>query len=175
MTQNPLSSTPTRARGPALRQVTEEARLFFGARAAAAITVSSSMPVLIVGTSQVATRLDRAQWDACDGPGVDAMEQLQVFNIADLAAARSWPQFSDLARARGVLSSLAVPITWRGRALGALNLYSPDLDGFAGCEPLGLEFATAAAVVLSTPMAEQAPRTPRRLAADGARAERAVS
>ncbi len=175
MTHNPPSSTPTRAHGPALRQVTEEARLVLGASAAAAITVSSSMPVLIVGTSHVATQLDRAQWDAGDGPAVDAMEHLQVFNIADLAAARSWPQFSDLARARGVLSSLAVPITWRGRALGALNLYSPDLDGFAGYEPLGLRFATAAAVVLSTPMAEQAPGTPRQIAADGARAERAVS
>lgn len=175
MNQNPPTSTPTRAYGPALRQVTEEARLVLGACAAAAITVSSGTPVLIVGTSKMATQLDRAQWDAGDGPGLDAMEQLQVFNVADLAAARSWPQFSDLARARGVRSSLAVPITWRGRALGALNLYSPDLDGFAGCEPLGLQFATTAAVVLSTPMAEQAPATPRQIAAGGARAERAVS
>jgi GAF domain-containing protein len=133
----------------ALLQLVEEARVLVRSCTGAAITVISGLPAQIVGTSLLATRLDQAQWASGQGPGLDAVHQLQVFNVADLGAARSWPEFTGLALGRGVASCLAVPIIWRGRALGALNLYSESADGFAGQERLGLQLAADAAVALS--------------------------
>jgi GAF domain-containing protein len=178
MTDQPPPPSPVTAHEPALRQVTAEALLLVRSCSAAAVTVICRDPMVIVGTSALAIRLDQAQWDSVQGPGIDAIQQLQVFNVADLAAARSWPQFTTLALAAGLMSSLAVPVIWRGRAIGALNLYSAEPDGFAGLEPLGLRLASNAALALSTPA--EVPARERRLAAapagtDELPRERAVS
>ncbi|MFP5377652.1 MAG: GAF domain-containing protein, partial [Acidimicrobiia bacterium] len=83
------------------------------------------------------------------GPGIDALRQLQVFNVASLASAPAWPEFTELALAQGVRSTLAVPVTAGGRALGVLNLYSADVDAFAGREPIALRYASDAASMLA--------------------------
>lgn len=166
---------PSPAQAPheqALRQLVEEARVLVRGCCGAAISVGSVPPARIVGTSPLATRLDEAQWASGRGPGLDAIHQLQVFNVADLDAARSWPEFTRMALVRGVASCLAVPITWRGRALGALNLYSQRADGFAGQERLGLQLAADAAVALSASAVEPAGQ---REPAAPARPEPAVS
>ncbi|MGH9178944.1 MAG: GAF domain-containing protein [Acidimicrobiales bacterium] len=178
MTDQPPLSPPVTVHEPTLRHVTAEALLIVRSCSAVAVTVATYAPVMILGTSAVAVQLDQAQWEAGQGPGIDAIQQLQVFNVADLAATRSWPEFTALAVAHGLRSSLAVPVTWRGRAMGALNLYSVEPDGFAGLEPLGLRLASDAALALSTP-ADTVARE-RRLAtaptgADERPRERAVS
>lgn len=172
MTRHPPSPAPA-PHNQALRELAEEARVLVRTCTGAAITVISGLPARFVGTSLLATRLDQAQWDSGQGPGLDAIHQLQVFNVADLGTARSWPEFTKMARGRGVASCLAVPITWGGRALGALNLYSQTPDGFAGQERLGLQLAADAAVALSASEAEPADRPVP--AADDVRQEPAVS
>lgn len=132
----------------ALRLVAERACSSAGC-VAAGITVVRGGVGLVVGTSLLGRRLEQDQWDAGQGPGLDAMRQLQVFNVACLVTATSWPEFVPLARSRGVRSSLAMPITLRGQALGALDLYSLDPEWFNGAEQLGLHYAGEAARVLS--------------------------
>lgn len=178
MTEQPPLSPPVTVHEPALRQVTADALLLVRSCSAAAVTVASHAPVLIVGSSALAIQLDQSQWELGQGPGIDAIQQLQVFNVADLAATRSWPEFTAVAMALGLRSSLAVPVTWRGRAIAALNLYATEVDGFAGLEPLGLRLAGDAASALSS--YADGPARERRLAAgahgaDEIPRERAVS
>jgi hypothetical protein len=133
----------------ALRLVAEHARATAGCAAAGLTVVRAEGLPLILGTSLLGTELEQAQWDAGDGPGLDAIGQLQVFNVGSLATARSWPLFAQQAVARSVGSCLAVPIILRGRARGALDLYATEPDGFEGAERVALRFAAEAAVALS--------------------------
>lgn len=147
------TTVPLPAHHQALRRVAEEALDQFPSSAAAGVAVvGDDTPRLLVGTSLLAQQLEAAQWELGDGPGVDAMHHLQVFNVPCLTATTSWPEFSKLATSRGVRSNLSVPITWRGRAVGALTLYSPERDAFAGHEVIGLRSAAAAALALSIPV-----------------------
>lgn len=132
-----------------LRLVAEQACSAAGCVAAGVTVVRPEGSPLILGTSLLGAQMERAQWDSGDGPGLDAIGQLQVFNVACLATARSWSLFVHQATARGVASCLAVPIILRGRALGALDLYSTEPAAFEGAERAGLHFASEAAVALS--------------------------
>lgn len=136
--------------GDALRLVVEQARSSLAGCDAAAVTaVVGERPVMVVGTNLLGCQLEEAQWGAGRGPGIDAMRQLQVFNVASLAAALSWPEFTRAALGRGMRSALSVPVTTRGRALGVLNLYSSQPGAFTGREPIALRHASAAALLLA--------------------------
>lgn len=141
---------PEEAHEEALRLVADEARAVLpGCEAAGVTVVHGEDPLLVVGTSLLGRQLEDLQWDAGHGPGIDAIRQLQVFNVACLASARSWPEFTRVALSRGVRSSLTVPLTARGRALGALTLYSFEKDAFTGHEHVGIRYAVEAAAVLA--------------------------
>lgn len=132
-----------------LRLVAEQACSTVGCVAAGVTVVRPDGLPLILGTSLLGTQVERAQWDSGHSPGLDAIGQLQVFNVASLATAPAWPLFVVQATAHGIRSCLAAPIILRGRALGALNLYSTEPDAFDGAERVGLHFAGEAAVALS--------------------------
>jgi len=140
---------PEEVEEQALRLVAERACSVTGCAAAGATVVRAKGTPLILGTSLLGAQTEQAQWDSGHGPGLDAIGQLQVFNVASLATARSWSLFVQYAIARGVRSCLAVPIILRGRALGALNLYSTEPAAFDGAEQVGLHFAGEAALALS--------------------------
>lgn len=106
----------------ALRRVAEQACVQAGCVAAGVTLLRGDEPAMLIGTSLLGRQLEQAQWDAGEGPGIDAIRQLQVFNVSCLATATSWPEFAPLATSRGVRSSLAVPIILRGQALGSLDL-----------------------------------------------------
>ena len=134
----------------ALLAVADGARsMVAGCTAAAVTVVRHDEPVLLVATSLRGRQLERAQWTAGHGPSIDAIRQLQVFNVASLAATASWPEFASVALARGVHSVLALPVTARGGALGVLALYGGDPGAFDGHEADGLRYATGAAAVLA--------------------------
>lgn len=133
----------------ALRLVAEQACRRAGAATAGMTVVRGDDPALVVGTSLLGHQLEQAQLAAGHGPGLDAIRQLQVFNVDCLATNASWPAFTPVAVSRGVRSSLAVPIILHGRALGVLDLYSLDPGAFEGAEQVGLHFAAEAAKVLS--------------------------
>lgn len=133
-----------------LRLVAEQARTQAGCLAAGVTVVEQGAPALVVGTSLLGHQLEQVQWDLGQGPGMEAMRQLQVFNVACLATSRSWPDFVASALSRGVRSTLAVPVILRGRALGALDFYSDRPDGFEDAERVALHFAGEVAAALAT-------------------------
>lgn len=134
-----------------LQQIADDARRDVeGCTAAGISLVGADGPAVVAATTLLARQLELAQWEAGEGPGLDAVRQLQVFNVASLASSRCWPAFARLAAARGVQSMLAVPITHRGRALGVLQLYGSAPDVFAGHERTGLHHAAVAALSLTT-------------------------
>ena len=140
---------PDEAEESTLRLVAEQACAQALCVAAGVTLVRGNGSVLVVGTSLLGRQLEQTQWDLGQGPGLDAIRQLQVFNVACLVTTRSWPDFVPQAVSRGIKSSLAVPIVLRGQALGALDLYSFEPAAFDGVEQVGLHFATEAAVALS--------------------------
>lgn len=134
----------------ALRRVVTLAQAGLPGCVAASLTLvrgGRAMPV--VSTAEVARQLDAIQCRAGEGPCLDAIRQLQVFNVATSAEARSWPAFSEAAAERGIQSSLSVPLTAGGEAIGALNLYGGAADSFAGCEAVAVVFGTEAAATVS--------------------------
>ena len=143
-------AAPAEADTEALRRVAEEASSLVGTCAAAAITVMTAEDeAVVVSTCPLGQELEEAQWASGEGPGLDAIRQFQVFNIASLLTTTSWPAFRAVAASHGVRSTLSVPIVHRGRVLGALDLYGLDAGVFDGQEQVGLRFATRAAQVLA--------------------------
>jgi len=134
-----------------LKRVVGLAQARIGGCAAASVTLvrgGRAMPV--VSTAEVARELDAIQCRTGEGPCLDAIRQLQVFNVATPAAStRLWPRFSEEASARGISSSLSVPLTSGGEAIGALNLYGRSVDAFAGCEADAVVFGARAAAAVS--------------------------
>lgn len=134
----------------ALKRVVALAQSTISGCDAAAVTLLRNGRVIpVVSTTDVARELDSVQCRTGEGPSLDAIRQLQVFNVATADDSRSWPEFSKAATARGILSSLSVPLTVGGVAVGALNLYSRRAEAFAGCEAVAVVFGGQAAATLS--------------------------
>ncbi len=110
---------------------------------------SDGHPKAAAWTSDAAYDVDAAQYEPGRGPCLQAMDQLQVFAVGYLPDTRSWPEFRQAAKDRGITSCLCVPLVARGRTLGALNLYSHRRDAFAGDDQAALTFAAVAASALA--------------------------
>jgi putative methionine-R-sulfoxide reductase with GAF domain len=132
-----------------LRRLVNHAKKTIGACDSAGITLVRQRKVVAgVCTDEVARDIDLVQYDAQDGPCLDAVRYLQVFSVASIAHVDTWPAFRDAAKANGIGSSLSVPLAHRGHALGMLNLYSRVPDGFDECEQLVMAFATRASAAV---------------------------
>ena len=69
------------------------------------------------------TRLDGLQFEADEGPCLDAISEQGVYYAGDLRDDDRWPQFGPRATELGVRCLLAVPLLAEG-TLAALNLYA---------------------------------------------------
>ncbi len=93
-----------------------------------------------VACSDPAARLvDEAQYRVDDGPCLRAMRAGEVVIIADTADEERWPEFEVEAKAAGIRSCLAVPLSpdrlgAGSAAIGALNLYSRTPSAFGETE-----------------------------------------
>ena len=82
-----------------------------------------------VHTDATTLEVDAHQYEADEGPCLQAMRTGQVVRV-DVATSRElWPEFTADAEAAGIHSFLAAPLGAQHR-LGALNLYSHSPDGF---------------------------------------------
>ncbi|MGH8987363.1 MAG: GAF and ANTAR domain-containing protein [Acidimicrobiales bacterium] len=103
-----------------------------------------------VRTDPLVTELDALQQDANEGPCLDAIASGTVFYSGNLGNDPRWPQFGPEARAKGVRSLLALPLTTDG-TVGALNLYARYAEAFGVVDRArGLLLAALAALALST-------------------------
>jgi GAF domain-containing protein len=71
-----------------------------------------------------ATRLDRYQYEANEGPCLDAIRTVAPCGSNSLREEIRWPHFVQRARIEELTSCYCVPLRVRGATLGAVNLYS---------------------------------------------------
>lgn len=108
-------------------------------------------PTTAVFTDPEAPEIDIAQYESGAGPCLDAWRERRVVRIDDMALdGGRYPAFAKTAAIHGVESVLSLPLVALSNGLGALNLYARRPRCFTGDdETLGMELASAAAVVLA--------------------------
>ena len=72
--------------------------------------------------------IDEQQYDAQDGPCLRAMRGDSVTSMVAAEVAAAWPALGRTARAVGVHSFLAAPLHARLVSVGAINLYSSQVE-----------------------------------------------
>lgn len=103
-----------------------------------------------VATDPLGAELDQVQYDADEGPCLEACRRGEIVRVGSTDEAGAWPAFRTACRARRILSTASFPMIADGANHGALNLYSRQPEAFGGDEiRLGLAFATQAGVVLA--------------------------
>lgn len=97
-------------------------------------------------------RIDQIQYDTGEGPCLDAIRDHEVFETGDIRADRRWPSFVARAeRETDIRSVLAFRLYADEDTMGALNLYSRDVDAFDDQDRhVASVFAAHAAVALSS-------------------------
>ncbi|MDT0352607.1 GAF and ANTAR domain-containing protein [Pseudonocardia charpentierae] len=85
----------------------------------------------VAATDDVPPRVDAIQYEAGQGPCLDALIEHGVFPIDDLANDKRWPSFSRrTAEETGVRSMLSLRLFLEGDTIGALNMYSRTVQAF---------------------------------------------
>jgi len=107
-------------------------------------------PTTAAFTGEPALELDERQYAQGYGPCLDAARGGEVMKVEDMATETRWPDYAPIAHARGISSSLSMPLPIQEHIVGALNVYGavPNaLDDEAVA--LGALFADYAAVAVS--------------------------
>jgi transcriptional regulator with GAF, ATPase, and Fis domain len=101
--------------------------------------------------------VDEIQYETLEGPCLSAIREHEVFETPDLRSEARWPKFASRAAAEtGVASMLSFRLFVEGDTLGALNLYSEEVDAFDDTSrTVGLVFAAHAAMAMSTAMHDE--------------------
>ena len=120
----------------------------------ASVTLVAGRRVTAEGaTDELAVAVDRIQYEAGEGPCLNAIDTHEVFQSNDLRTEERWPAFAQRAAAEtGVRSMLCFRLFKRENTMGALNLFSKSTGAFEGDEEAheyGAVFAAHAAVALA--------------------------
>jgi GAF domain-containing protein len=101
-------------------------------------------------TDPLAKDLDETQYTLGYGPCLAAAEGGQLISIGDTSDERRWPEFADAAAAKGIRSTLSVPLPVQRQVIGALNLYATEHGVFAPeVVALAEQFGDYAAVAIA--------------------------
>jgi len=104
----------------------------------------------VAASDQIVSEMDAEQYDAGQGPCVDAAIQGRWFHAGSLEEETRWPVFTPRARSLGISAILSSPLSARGQPVGALNIYSRTASAFAAKEQwLAAVFATEASNILT--------------------------
>ncbi len=128
-------------------------------QADATIPAADAVSVFIVSDSNVRTAAysadlakdaDDIQLSEDDGPCIDAIRTGAINRIPSMREEARWPAYVPGATARGIASSLSLPLSVGGDSHGALNLYSRSEGAFAdGAGDLAVTFAAQASILLA--------------------------
>jgi GAF domain-containing protein len=120
---------------------------------AASVTVldEQGKPGTIAATDEETREMDRRQYLMQDGPCLDAARRQEVNRWSLAEAEQQWPEFTSLAKERGLRSYLAAGLGVGDQHLGALNLSSRDTDGFSSLDEglVSLFIAPASAAIMT--------------------------
>jgi len=111
-------------------------------------------PTTSVFTDPLSPELDQAQYESGAGPCLAAFRDGEIYRIESTATEERWPEFSRAANAKGIESTLSLPLMVDGQAMGALNMYSKTPKSFDGAAAeIGMAFAGQAAVAVANAQA----------------------
>ncbi len=106
-------------------------------------------------SSKVAQESDLAQYEAGEGPCLDALRDHAVYMIDDLETEVRWPKYRALALELGVRSMLSYRLYAKGRTFGALDFYSKRPNVYSPfSKVIGQVFASHAGVALKGAITE---------------------
>ncbi len=104
----------------------------------------------MAATDQTILDMDAGQYDTGEGPCVDASVEGHWFHAESLDTETRWPDFVPKAQALGINSILSSPLMAYDMPVGALNIYSRAVAGFAPKDQeLASVFAAEASIILS--------------------------
>lgn len=103
-------------------------------------------------SDDVAAAVDAIQYELRQGPCLETIRDHESYLISDLATESRWPSFSRRAAEEiGIRSMLSLRLFVGDDTLGALNLYSREVDAFdEDGRAIGAILAAHAAVAMST-------------------------
>lgn len=105
----------------------------------------------VVATDELAHDIDQLQYEAQDGPCLDALSTGRVVTIHDCRTDTRYPPFTIRAAEAGVQCVLALPLTVGDQTIGVLNLYGNTAHEFDEEElRLARLFAAQAALVVTS-------------------------
>ncbi|MVA75423.1 ANTAR domain-containing protein [Auraticoccus sp. F435] len=107
---------------------------------------------------QLAKDVDEMQYDRGYGPCLEAGLGARTVVVSDVSTETRWPDYIEQAAARGVGSSVSLPLPFQSVTVGALNVYSRRPHGFAE-EDVVLAEEVAAWTALAVGNADAAART----------------
>ena len=121
-----------------------------GAQCAGITMVTGKEFTTPAASGELVGQLDRVQYQAGEGPCLDAARHHETVRSDDLRAETRWPRFARQAADLGVLSVLSVQLFAGGDSFGALNLYAADPAAFGpDSESTGLLLASHAALAMA--------------------------
>jgi putative methionine-R-sulfoxide reductase with GAF domain len=100
-------------------------------------------------TDEIVRTVDGYQYQAGEGPCLDAARENLRYEITDMPGETRWPRYTPRAADDGISSSLSLPLTARDAPIGALNLYSDRVGAFETVGETGTIFAEQASVILA--------------------------
>jgi GAF domain-containing protein len=147
-----------------LGEITKIARRAMPGPEAASITlIRGDSAFTAAYDGQMALDADELQYERGYGPCMDAARAGQLFLVDDMRTEQRWPDYAQHAAAKGVRSSLSVPLPFQGATIGALDTYAGRPHAFGEADvALAEEVALWLAVAVGN--AEAAARTEEDLA-----------
>ncbi|WP_198170972.1 GAF and ANTAR domain-containing protein [Actinoplanes awajinensis] len=122
------------------------------------ITVRTTVEQYTIASSDAyASGIDQIQYHHGEGPCLDAITTGVIHPIPDLARETRWPRFTAAALARGVRSSLSLPVGGTD-PVGAINLYARSPRAFAAgqrAQAIAFTSTITGAITLAIQLAQQ--------------------
>jgi transcriptional regulator with GAF, ATPase, and Fis domain len=116
-------------------------------------------PYTATATGDSAHRIDQAQYEAGQGPCLEAARTGELQRVKVAEAARQWPEFAAAAAESAVLGYLCAPLFVDREYHGSLNLYDTGGNSFGALDAALLElYTTAAEAALRSARRHQAAR-----------------
>lgn len=106
-------------------------------------------PSTAVFTDERSPEIDSSQYETGIGPCLDSFRNSEVNIIVDTEKDDRWPPFSEACAARGIRSTLSMPLVTDNEGIGALNFYGLEPDSFSQVHVAQAQlFASLAAITL---------------------------
>ena len=137
-----------------LRVAQAGCQLLANCEAASITIIERGRPTTVSSTSDAAIVVDRAQYDANDGPCLAAAREERLIGLDDISDEQHWTSFRDAALGQGLLASLSLPLVLGGGTQGGLNIYGNKPGAFSDDdERIATAFAAQASVVVANAQA----------------------